>query len=77
MLYKGIDPSEALRTNITLLAKKERHTYIAIADSAGVTYRTLKYFLDGERDIAVGNAALIAGFFDMTLVGLINWRERG
>lgn len=69
-------PSEALRNNIVQVAKKQRYDLKVVAESAGITYRTLSYFLSGERDMTVIVAHKIATFFGLTLVGLIQWKDK-
>ena len=76
MIYNSCYPSEALRTNIPKIAENQRHTLKSVAEGAGVTYRTLRYFLDGERDMTILVADKIATFLGYTLVGLIQWRAK-
>jgi plasmid maintenance system antidote protein VapI len=68
--------SDTLRRNIPAIAKEQRHKLKDVAGAGGVTYRTLKYFIDGNQDMKVGTATKIADFFGYTLTGLINWREK-
>jgi len=76
VVYDSSLSSEALRKNIPALTKSRRHTLKDVAEAAGVTYRTLRNFLDGDQDMKVITANRIADFFGMTLVGLLQWREK-
>ena len=68
--------SDTIRSNIPAIAKEQRHKLKDVAEAGGMTYRTLKYFLDGELDMKVGTAAKIADFFGYTLIGLIQWKGK-
>ena len=71
----NVKVSQKLRENFETIRLQRRMTLQEISDKSGLSLSFLKKYKASQRGITVDNAAKLAGAFDMTLVGLINWRK--
>ena len=69
------ETSDKLRVNIAAIIEKRRIPKKELAESAGIHPDTLRNFLSGESDMTITLLAGIAKALNMTVTGLINWRQ--
>ena len=70
----NMDITKRLQDNFETIRLQRRLRLYEVAELSGLSMSFIQKFKAGHRGITVDNAAKLASAFDMTLVGLINWR---
>ncbi len=70
------DTLTTIRTNIPLIVAQKRLTLAEICRGAGITYETMRMFLNGSRDMTISKIDRVAIAMGYTsIVGLIRWSD--
>ena len=62
--------------NARYIMEEKRVRHWEMVESTGISDRSLRYYMSGQRDISMLNADKIAAALGYTLTGLIQWRAK-